>query len=427
MKILIWVAAWVGVLGTSLSQASSGGPQTIRVCPSCVETSIRKAIDGARAGAVIQVSSGTYQEEAIVIQKSIKLMGEDTGAGLPVIDGQKKVAPITIIKTDQVEISGFVIKDTGSSYVEDVAAIKVIDSKNCLIRHNRFENTTFGIYLQRAVDCTLDDNELRGQAKDESSGGNGIHIWSGSGHTVDNNRVSGHRDGIYLEFVSHAKILRNDVRKNLRYGLHFMQSSDADYFSNYFSENGSGVAVMYSKKIQMRDNHFVLSSGQSSYGLLLKEIHDSVIENNEFSQNTVAIFMEGSNRSKFRSNRVVGSGWALRIMGDCEGNEFEKNDFIQNAFDVTTNSSQSANLFKGNYWSHYSGYDLDRNGVGDVPYRPVSLSSVVLEQIDSSYVLLNSFLFSVLDQVERALPSMTPEPLKDEEPAMAQFGAGVRK
>ena len=123
----------------------------------------------------------------------------------------------------------------------------------------------------------------------------------------------------------------------------------------------------------------------------------------------------------------MGSGWALRIMGDCEGNEFEKNDFIQNAFDVTTNSSQSANLFKGNYWSHYSGYDLDRNGVGDVPYRPVSLSSVVLEQIDSSYVLLNSFLFSVLDQVERALPSMTPEPLKDEEPAMAQFGAGVRK
>jgi nitrous oxidase accessory protein len=86
----------------------------------------------------------------------------------------------------------------------------------------------------------------------------------------------------------------------------------------------------------------------------------------------------------------------------------------------------SWNTFRKNYWSKYLGYDLDHDNYGDVPFRPVSLSSVVVESIDSSYYLIGSFLFELLDFVERALPELTPEPLKDEQPLLKQWQAERR-
>jgi nitrous oxidase accessory protein len=205
-----------------------------------------------------------------------------------------------------------------------------------------------------------------------------------------------------------------------------MSSSNTQYHGNIFTENGAGVAVMYSRQIKMHDNKFTGNTGPAAYGILLKEVHESEIFNNEFKKNTVGIYMEGSNRSLFRSNDISENGWALRIMGDCENNLFTQNNFVGNTFDVTTNSDHNWNSLNENYWSHYDGYDLNRDGYGDRPYRVVSLSSVILEKVDSSYILMNSFLFNLMDQVERALPSLIPESMKDEKVLMTPAKVGVR-
>jgi nitrous oxidase accessory protein len=44
-------------------------------------------------------------------------------------------------------------------------------------------------------------------------------------------------------------------------------------------------------------------------------------------------------------------------------------NFLGNTFDVSTNGSLVLNEFNGNYWDKYDGYDLDKNKIGDVPYR----------------------------------------------------------
>jgi nitrous oxidase accessory protein len=151
---------------------------------------------------------------------------------------------------------------------------------------------------------------------------------------------------------------------------------------------------------------------------LLKDIRDSHIEENFFTSNTVGIFMEGATRSKFLSNEFRSNGWAVKITGSCDSNEFVHNDFIGNTFDASTNTELNFNEFRENYWSRYTGYDLDHDGFGDVPFRPVRLSSVILDRTDSAFVILNSFLLTVLDEIERVLPGLTPERLKDERPAM---------
>ena len=72
-----------------------------------------------------------------------------------------------------------------------------------------------------------------------------------------------------------SEIRGNVSEGNLRYGLHFMYSDNCIYEENTFRRNGSGVAVMYTKGVQMIGNRFEDNWGPSSYGLLLKEIYDS--------------------------------------------------------------------------------------------------------------------------------------------------------
>jgi nitrous oxidase accessory protein len=389
-------------------------PNSILVCPDCSIRSIREAISQATPGSIIEVRGGVYHETPLVIDKSVKLIGREN----PVLDAEGKGQIVHIVHAPGIEIRGFEIRNAGVSYVEELAGIRVVETDGCLIEGNHLVNATFGIYLEKSHHCRISNNILDGPGKGDSESGDGIHIWNGGGHQIEKNRVSGHRDGIYFEFVKDTRIVNNQVEHNSRYGLHFMSSNNDVYEDNDFSLNGAGVAVMYSRDIKMKRNRFAINTGPAAYGLLLKEIHSSTIEANSFEGNTTGIFMEGSNRSKFLQNRFEGNGVGLRIMADCESNSFTGNDFIGNSFEVTTNSAQSNNSFDRNYWSTYGGYDLNRDGVADQPYRPVSLSSVILERVDSSYILLNSFLFQLMNWTERALPTLIPEGLKDEHPLM---------
>src|SRR6185436_12079156 len=89
-----------------------------------------------------------------------------------------------------------------------------------------------------------------------------------------------------------------------------------------------------------------------------------------------------------------------------------------NTFSVGTNSRQSYSTFEQNYWDRYRGYDLDRDGLGDVPFAPVRLFALIVEQSPASLVLLRSPLVDVLDLVERVLPVLTPAELIDRHPLM---------
>jgi nitrous oxidase accessory protein len=175
---------------------------------------------------------------------------------------------------------------------------------------------------------------------------------------------------------------------------------------------------MFSKKVTMIENTFAHNWGPSAYGILLKEISDSKITNNNFLQNTVAIFLEGANRIEISYNTFQRNGWATKVQASCSDNDYHNNNFFSNTFDVGTNGSLVLNRFTGNYWDKYEGYDLNRDGIGDVPYHPVSMYSMLVEQNANSLMLLRSFMVTLLDKAEKAMPSITPETLRDNQPKM---------
>jgi nitrous oxidase accessory protein len=383
--------------------------------------SIQVAIDMAQSGDTVLIAKGLYQENEIIIRKSLTLIGVD----YPTIDGQNK-GNIILVAADRVNIVGLELINTGFSNMDDSAAIKFFDSKDSRVENNRLSNTFFGIHFSNSKNMLVKGNQLKSTSEKEYQTGNGIHLWKCSGAILEKNFVTGHRDGIYLEFVTNSTAIQNLIEANHRYGLHFMFSHDNSYLNNTFRKNGAGVSVMYTRNVTMKNNVFEDNWGPGSYGILLKDISDSEVTGNIFRKNTVGIYMEGSSRTLFQNNTFRENGWALKLMASCDDNTFVANNFIANTFDISTNGSLILNTLKENYWDKYEGYDLNRDQIGDIPYRPINLYSVIVEKIPSAVILWRSFMIGLLDRMEKAIPAITPENMIDNSPKLRPYDFGTQ-
>ena len=402
----------------SAAPTAPAAAQTIVVSPDGPVTSLGEALRQAAPGARIVMRTGVYTEPPVIVTIPVEIVGE----GWPVLDGGGTHQIITI-RADDVTVRGLVLRNVGASMTEDRAAIAISEARRCHIADNRIEDGFFGIYVARVTGCRITGNVLTGRGEGESGTGNGIHLWTATEIVIDGNRISGHRDGIYLEFSTASVARRNVSERNQRYGLHFMYSDDCRYVENVFRHNLAGVAVMYTKRVEMTGNRFEDNWGPTSYGLLLKEILEPRIIDNRFERNTIALVADGATGLVARGNVFAANGWAIKLQGSTYGGRFERNDFVGNTFDVATNARHGDNALEGNHFDGYAGYDLGRDGTGDVPHRPVRLSSIVVEKNPPTLVLLRSAFVALLDATERVFPTLTPETLVDPRPAMRPLHA----
>ncbi len=377
---------------------------------------LRKAVELAQPFDTIYLEKGIYKEGNIVITKSLRLFGENQ----PVLDGENKFEILTLSGKDFM-VRGITFRNSGYSSMNDFASIKIIDASGFLIENNTIEHASFAIHIANSHDFIVRKNMINGTPGEEHSTGNGIHLWKCNHATIDRNSISGHRDGIYFEFVTESLIQNNFSEKNIRYGLHFMFSNNDQYISNTFHDNEAGVAVMFSHHVTMKKNKFEDNRGSSSYGLLLKEISDGWVSENTFSGNTVGIFMEGTNRIEVKRNKFISNGYALKVQASCSANMIENNNFIGNTFDVATNGSLVLSTFTKNYWDKYEGYDLNHDGTGDIPFHPVSMYAMIIESNPIAVMFLRSFMVTLLDKTEKIVPSITPVDLRDDLPVMKPF------
>jgi nitrous oxidase accessory protein len=378
---------------------------------STIEAALRQARDGDR----IVVTAGTWVLDApLLVAHRVDIEGE----GWPVLQGAGG-HELMRVTADSVRIRGLVFRNVRTSYIDDRAAIRFLEVDGCAVEDSRFEDTFFGVYLQKSAGCRITGNHFTGGGTSETGSGNAIHLWNSSRTLIANNAITRYRDGIYLEFARAVEVSDNVSEANYRYGLHFMFSDSCAYRRNHFRRNGAGIAVMYSKHADMTGNAFEDNWGAAAYGLLLKDITDGRLEGNRFSGNSTALFLEGSSRLLILGNTFDGNGWAIKLMANAEGNRFEHNSFSGNSFDVATNSRSNSSTFDGNYWDHYQGYDLDRDGYGDVPFAPVRLFSLVVQQNEPALILMRSFMVDLLDAAERVMPVLTPATLIDQHPRLA--------
>lgn len=377
-------------------------------------TSVQAGIDQAQPGDTVLVKEGRYVEYDVRVNKRIILLGE----GKAIIDGNEQ-GFVVVVEADGAIIKNIEVHNSKAGFMDDYAGITIDGAQNVRIENVRLIDNFFGIYLAKSEGTVLKNNYITASRQRETNSGNGIHLWYTKDVQITDNYIRGHRDGLYFEFVDGASISGNVSENNIRYGIHFMYSDNCRYERNTFRDNGGGVAVMYTSNVEIINNLFADNWGSSAYGMLLKEINRSEISGNTFVSNSVGLYMEASSRNNIEDNKFNQNGWAVKLMANSTDNRFSKNNFVANSFEVSTNSRMNySNNFDNNYWSQYEGYDLNRDGVGDVPHRPVRLFSILVEKQPQSLLLLRSLLIDLLDVAEKFMPVLTPETLIDSKPKM---------
>lgn len=398
------------------------------------------AVDGARAGTIaaliaeaapgstIEIGPGTYREH-LRIDKPLTLVGR----GRPVIDGQGSGDIIEVAAPD-VTIRGFSIRNTGIDLDRENAAIRVL-APRAVIEDNTLDDILFGIDLREAPDSIIRNNRIGGKDLDIARRGDGLRLWRADRTLVEGNAIHSGRDAIL--WYSSGVVVRGNTSEACRYGLHLMFSDDTTIEHNTLRNNSVGVYLMYSTGVRIRHNRLIRNRGPSGYGIGLKETDRFTVEDNLLIANRVGVYIDGSPFTRaqpgvFTRNTLAYNDIGFTILPSARGNEVTENNFVDNIEQVSVagRGGLSANAFwkedRGNYWSNYTGYDENADGIGDFVHE----SQTLFEDMMDREPRLRLFLFSPAQQaiefVGRALPAVRPEAkFVDEVPLMRPVAIGL--
>ena len=390
--------------------------RTIEVGEGKAFSSISAALHKAKAKDEILIYGKKIYKEHLVIQKPITLKG----VGTPIIDGGQR-GDVIKVNADNVTIEGLQIQNSARSSQVDYCGVHVKDAQFVTVRNCVFRKNQFSVMFQNCKNGLIANNNISSNITYNPIMGNAVHCWKSDNMHITGNNIGHNRDGIYLEFVNNSHIDHNTVSGCARYGLHFMFSHFNVYNSNRFNHNQAGVAVMFAHNVEMINNTFEFNRGTSSYGLLIKELQYSTIKWNRFLDYTVGLLIDGGSDLNVHHNVIKNNGWGMRLISASTNDTIVHNNFLGNTFDMTTNVSYNRNNVNGNYWDKYEGYDLNKDGYGDVPFHPLSLFSMLAEQNENVLFFFHSFLMNLLDATEKVLPSITPDNYVDNYPHMNPY------
>ena len=384
---------------------------------------LQAAIDAARPGDVVRVPAGVYQGN-FVIDKPLAL----EGVGWPVIDGGNQGNVIEVNQAPDVTIRGLVISNSGDRLDKENAGIAVDKSPRLVLENNRLENTLFGVYLKDSEASRVAYNVIGAKDLEVPARGDGIRVWYSANTEVIGNRVDRGRDVVL--WYNNGAVVRDNVITRGRYGLHFMYCDDNLVENNRLENNSVGAFLMYSRRLSLRGNIFANNRGPSGYGIGLKDLDGVEASGNLITGNRVGMYFDNSPWSvdvsqHFRHNIFAYNDIGLLFTPSVKRNSFSQNSFIDNMEQVslTGTGTFSGNTFtvagQGNFWSDYTGYDANGDGLGDLPY----VSQSLFENMMTHYPELRLFQLSpaqqAIDLAARAFPIFRPAPrFTDEAPLL---------
>ncbi|MFW6059445.1 MAG: nitrous oxide reductase family maturation protein NosD, partial [Phycisphaeraceae bacterium] len=387
---------------------------------------LQRAIDDAVPHDTIRVPAGTHVG-TVRIDKPLTLIGAD-GA---ILDGNS-VGDVVKIEAPDVTLRHFTIQSTGLSLDRENAGVTVLGAR-ARIEHNTFRDVLFGVYLKEAPGTVIRHNDIGGKDVDIARRGDGIRLWYSNDCTITDNQVHHSRD-VVMWFSDRVRLERNTVTHG-RYGLHFMYSDGNVIVDNVLRDNSVGAFLMYSSNLTLKRNRFIRNRGPSGYGIGLKDMDGITAEDNRFLGNRIGIYLDNSPSSvdithRFERNLLAYNDIGIAFQPLVKRNRFTRNTFLENIEQVAVygdGTFAGGNDFtvagQGNFWSDYTGYDRDGDGLGDIEYRAESLFENLMDRQPSLRLFLFSPAQQAVELASEAFPAFRPRPkLTDTAPLMRPVG-----
>ncbi len=329
--------------------------------------SLQALIDRTPAGQAVPLTAGTYFGP-VEINKPVVLDGK----GKVIIDGQGK-GSIVIIKADGVVLKNLTLTRTGNSHDRVDAGILIRSSDNKIL-NNRIHNALFGIDLKESHRNQIIGNDISSKKFDLGLRGDGIRVWASHRNIFRHNKIHDSRDMVI--WYSNDNIIEENEAWNNRYSLHFMYAGGNIVKRNRYHHNAVGIFLMYSIDTVVEHNDIRYSLGGTGVGIGLKETDNTTIQYNNIVYCTTALYFDLSpyqpdTYNFIKANRIGYNMTGIGFNSSLSRNILKGNAFIHNLETVAVHANGTAaqNLWEGNYYSNYQGFDRNRDGYGDAAYH----------------------------------------------------------
>lgn len=397
----------------------AAGPQTLVVSANGPYTTIQAALDQAVDGDTIEVRGGQYTAP-LVVEKSVSLIGIDT----PVIDGGGAGTVVTLAAPD-ILFSGFSVRGSGSDPDRDHAGITV-KANHVVVQGNTISDVLFGVFVSQSDDVIVRGNNITSKAEfDLGRKGDAVRLWYSQRAIIEDNEVHHARDLVL--WYGEAVIVRNNIIRDGRYGVHLMYCNNSLIEGNQLLDNSVGIYTMYSSDVTLRQNLLRGHRGASGYAFGFKDADNVEVTGNVVVDNHVGAFLDGtpfspSGWGRYSENIFAFNEIGVVLLPAVTRNSFESNTFWENNEQVAVQGGGAVgnNIWSGNYWSDYDGFDVDGDGFGDTPYSAERFFESLTDREPRLRALAFSPAVQAAEFAARTFPVVRPQPkLQDDAPRIS--------
>jgi len=375
-------------------------------------------VDNAPAGSVLKPPPGTYLGP-VFINKPLTI----DGGGKVTIDAGDR-GTVMMLDASNAVIRGIHLTGSGDSHDTDDSCLDVRGNHNT-IENLAMDNCLFGLDLKQSNNNIIRGNSIHSKDRELGVRGDGLRLWYSNDNLIENNQIIDSRD--MVAWYSNKNTFRGNLGKRSRYSIHFMFANDNVVEDNQFYDNAVGVYFMYTEGGIVKNNIISHATGATGMGIGFKESSGTIIENNEIIYCGVGI---GSDLSPFqpdstieiRGNRFAYNGVGILFNSETGGNNMVDNVFEGNLTQVAygghgDNNNSPKNVWTGNYWDDYQGFDRDGDGFGDKTHELYAYADQIWMELPVARFFRSSPVMELLDFLERLAPFSTPDLiLRDEKP-----------
>jgi nitrous oxidase accessory protein len=365
-------------------------------------TDLAALIADAHGPAEIWLRGGVYRGD-LAIHRPLALRGA-SGA---VVEGSGSTTVITVDASD-VTVENLLVRHSGRRHTAEDAGLKAKGDR-VRLADLRVEDTLFGVSLEMCHHCAVERVHIEGPGDDAELRGDGVKLWEADDSVVRGCTVNRSRD-VVVWYSKRVLLDGNTVQKS-RYGSHFMYARDSVVRRSRVSDNVVGIFVMYAKDLLVEDNVLAGARGAAGVGIGFKESDSITLRGNWLVANTTGTYLDNTPRTPdapvlFEGNVLALNDVALRVHGESAGASFRGNDFHENAVVVEADGGGNALALalSGNHFTDYAGYDLDRDGRGDVAYEVAALSGEITDAHPDLKFFHGTAAMGLFDAVARAVP-----------------------
>ncbi len=379
-------------------------------------TPLQPLIDATPVNGTLRLAPGSYAGPVTITRP----MTLDGGHRVTIVgDGRNTVISVS---GSNVTLRGLRLSGSGESHDRIDAGI-LLEGDNHHVEDNEIENVLFGIHLKQVNRSRISANRISGKDLPPGLRGDAIRIWYSQHNEIDDNRIRRARD---LTFINSAdnRIIGNQFTDG-RYGMHIIFSPRLVVENNRISDTSTGIVVLYSPDMTLRGNYIAHALTGGGAGIVFKESNDALVENNEVLHCSIGLKVDAPPQAvgtlMVRNNRFAHNIIGAFFYGEDGGHRFLGNRFEKNLSTVAISASGTAraNVWHGNFWDDYQGFDRNGDGIGDTPHEAYLFADRIWMETPMATFFRNSPALEMLDFLERLAPFSLPyRILQDARPHM---------